>query len=430
METERLKLTKTLRDKFKRIRRLDVMKRMDPIEFEHYVGYLYEQDGYSAYTTVASGDEGIDLWISKRRQTTVVQVKRYAGTVGQPVIRDLYGVMVHTKANRAAIVTTGRLSRAAESWAQGKPIDLIDGHEVASWARRARLTSGQRKLFTSARTMGIVVAIILCFALGLLGVVGLRAASAALGGDDVVTIAVPTLPGQLGTPIVVTPPPPLDDPAITQPQAVYHPNSLNIDGNLRDWPDTVTVQSSHLVYQDSSWDGSDDLTATWRVAWNNTFLYIALEVIDDRHVQTESGATAYLGDSVEIQIDTDLMGDYAPRVSPDDFQYILSPGNFNDILPSAFRFQGNPAGQLEPNPKTNTLIAAQRTNLGYQLEASIPWSDLNLTPYDGLELGISLNATDNDQPNTALQETMYSTAPNRTLTNPTTWGTLTLQPQN
>lgn len=432
MQKERLKLTKSIRDKFKRMRRLDAMKRMDPIEFEHYVGYLYEQDGYKAYTTVASGDEGIDLFVSKRRQTTVVQVKRYAGTVGQPVVRDLYGVMIHTKSQRAALVTTGRLSRAAESWAQGKPIDLIDGHDVASWARRTRLNSGQKVLFTSLRTVGIVAAILLCFVLGLGSVVALRTASAYLGGDEVPTLAVPT-PGGSGTPIVATPPVIVEDPppsnSSDEPVAVFNPHSLQIDGQLHEWPDDIpTVQSRHLVFQDASWDGSEDLTASWRLMWNNTHLYIALEVIDEQHVQTESGSTAYLGDSAEIQLDTNLAGDYGPQVSPDDNQYLLSPGNFSNIPPSVFRFQGNEAGQIGLADKTNALIATQRTNWGYILEAALPWAELNVKPFEGLEMGISLNVTDTDTPNAAIQETMYATAPNRTLTDPTSWGTLTLSP--
>lgn len=136
---ERLKLDLRTRRRFKGIRRLSQLRRMDPIEFEHFVGYLYQQRGYRVYTTLASGDEGVDLYLRKGLHTGVVQVKRYSGTVGQPVVRDLYGVMVHNGARHAALVTSGTISRAAESWAEDKPIALVDGHELMSWTRRNRL---------------------------------------------------------------------------------------------------------------------------------------------------------------------------------------------------------------------------------------------------------------------------------------------------
>jgi hypothetical protein len=72
-------------------------------------------------------------------------------------------------------------------------------------------------------------------------------------------------------------------------------------------------------------------------------------------------------------------------------------------------------------------VAAQQTDKGYNLEAAIPWSDLELTPAAGAVIGLALNANDNDTPGTAVQEVMMSHVAGRTLTNPTTWGTLTLQ---
>jgi hypothetical protein len=43
-------------------------------------------------------------------------------------------------------------------------------------------------------------------------------------------------------------------------------------------------------------------------------------------------------------------------------------------------------------------------------------------------MGLALNANDNDTPGTAAQEVMMSHVASRTLTDPTSWGTLTLNP--
>lgn len=119
--------------------RLHKLQRMDPIEFEQYVGALFRKMGYRVEDTRASGDEGVDLVLRRGRRTAVVQVKRYRGSVGQPVIRDLYGAMMHAGASEAYLVTTGSITRAARRWAADKPIHLIDGHRLVEWSRTSRL---------------------------------------------------------------------------------------------------------------------------------------------------------------------------------------------------------------------------------------------------------------------------------------------------
>ena len=52
------------------------------------------------------------------------------GAVGTPVVRDLYGTMIHSGAVSGYLVTSGRISSDARAWASNKPIELIDGAEV------------------------------------------------------------------------------------------------------------------------------------------------------------------------------------------------------------------------------------------------------------------------------------------------------------
>jgi hypothetical protein len=200
-----------------------------------------------------------------------------------------------------------------------------------------------------------------------------------------------------------------------------------VDGNLGDWGDEPVYQSAYRVYNVNGWDGTADVTASWRLGWDGTNLYVAVEVVDNVHVQTQTGNQTFRGDSLDIQLDTNRSNS-PTEPSPDNFQFILSPGDFGGLPPSAFRFQGTDGGQILDAPGGHHLIlAAQPTDSGYTLEAAIPWSDLNTTPSPGLVLGLALNANDNDTPGTAVQEVMMSHVPGRTLTNPSTWGTLTLR---
>lgn len=202
----------------------------------------------------------------------------------------------------------------------------------------------------------------------------------------------------------------------------------NIDGDLGDWPQVAVAPSAYRVYAAEGWDGTEDLTAVWYVAWDTDYLYFGVEVTDDVHVQTQTGNQIFRGDSVDIQLDTDRIRDYAPSLSPDDFQVTVSPGNFADLPPSAFLFRGTSEGQILDAPgRHSILVAARQTEEGYVLETAVPWIDLETAPSRDLVLGAALNANDNDTPGTAVQEVMMSHVATRTLRDPTGWGTLTLK---
>ncbi len=229
-----------------------------------------------------------------------------------------------------------------------------------------------------------------------------------------------TLPGGFVTPEL---PPPASD--IVAPRAAAAPA---INGDAADWAGLPVYSSPHLVFSADSWDGSDDLAASWQVSWDDANLYLLVNVADDVHVQTQSGNQAFRGDSVELQIDADRLGDYSPTISTDDYQLSLSPGDFAGLPPGAFRFQGTSAGEmLDATAPHIIAVSASPNGAGYILEAAIPWRDLGLSPTAGLVIGLAVNVNDNDRPGAAVQEVMKSNAPNRRFGDPTTWGTLTLQ---
>jgi len=206
------------------------------------------------------------------------------------------------------------------------------------------------------------------------------------------------------------------------------PSTPIIDGFLEEWAGVPATESGFVVYQVSNWDGTDDLQALWQLAWDGNALFVAVSVVDDQHVQNQSGNQIFRGDSVDMQLDTARNDDFGDGLSPDDFQITLSPGDFADLPPSVAIFQGTDNGQILDKPGGHHIIlAVQKTFSGYIIEAAIPWSDLSVTPAAGLTFGIALNANDNDSPGTAVQEVMKSHVSTRTLTDPTGWGTLTLR---
>lgn len=200
-----------------------------------------------------------------------------------------------------------------------------------------------------------------------------------------------------------------------------------IDGSLDDWPAAAPILSAFRVYQDDNWDGADDLTAVWRLGWDDAHLYVGVTVADDVHVQTQTGNQLFRGDSVDMQLATNRGDGTRTQLNTGDFQITFSPGDFNALPPSAFLFRGTADNRMLDAPGGHTIrVAARQTADGYVLEAAIPWADLNVTPTAGLTMGAALNATDNDTPGTAVQEAFYSHVITRTFRDPSTWGTLTL----
>jgi len=116
------------------------MQLLSPSEFEKLVAKTYREQGHSVEVVGATGDHGIDLIVhTNKGETWLVQCKKYRGKVGEPVVRDFYGVLRASNAEAGAIVTTGLITPQARLWAEGKPIFLYDGRAFLKIIETTRL---------------------------------------------------------------------------------------------------------------------------------------------------------------------------------------------------------------------------------------------------------------------------------------------------
>jgi hypothetical protein len=195
-----------------------------------------------------------------------------------------------------------------------------------------------------------------------------------------------------------------------------------IDGDLADWS-TSAFNATQVVHGATRWSGLNDASAVYYIGWDEANLYLGARVTDDRYVQVSSGASLYLGDGLEIQLDANLAADfYTAAVDTDDYQVGLSAGNFASISPQAYRWY--PA--VLRGALSGVTVAGKTTATGYNLEAKVPWTVFGLTPVTGARYGFALSVSDNDATGTAAQQSMVSSVSTRILLNPTTWGTLIL----
>ena len=133
---------------------LEDLLKMEPGQFEMFVTSLLKKLGYAAETTRLTADGGIDVWADDDRPLTggriIIQCKRYAvgTTVGEPVLRELFGLVHAHGVNKGVLVTTSSFTKGAREFAKGKPIELIEGAELLSICRKAGLEVGDEDLKT------------------------------------------------------------------------------------------------------------------------------------------------------------------------------------------------------------------------------------------------------------------------------------------
>lgn len=95
---------------------------------------------------------GIDLRLRRQGQTTLVQCKRWkVFKVGVKPIREFFGVMASEGVNRGIFVSSGIYTNQALRFAEGKPLELIDGAQFAEMAK-AFQAHGISKEVASAAT--------------------------------------------------------------------------------------------------------------------------------------------------------------------------------------------------------------------------------------------------------------------------------------
>jgi restriction system protein len=101
-------------------------------QFEFLVAEAFRRQSYQVEFSLNRGaDGGVDLVLRQKGHTALVQCKQWkVYSVGAPVIREMFGLMTAERADEAIIVTTGKFTRDAQDFAEGKPIRLVDGPQL------------------------------------------------------------------------------------------------------------------------------------------------------------------------------------------------------------------------------------------------------------------------------------------------------------
>lgn len=127
-------------------RLLSSLKAMRPAEFEAFVARMFSALGYDTKVTGGSGDGGIDIVMTKDGRLSVVQCKKFITRKVTPHdVRDFYGAMGDRSVDgKGFFITTNIFTFDAERFAEGKPMELIDGNKLIGYVRESGLAARLR----------------------------------------------------------------------------------------------------------------------------------------------------------------------------------------------------------------------------------------------------------------------------------------------
>lgn len=113
---------------------IQLLRELEPREFEILVEKLYKEMGYETVLTPPQKDGGRDIKATKsvpgQLELLLVECKRYSKVVRIETVRALLGVVRDEKANKGAIVSTGNFTKEAQKFAERNFIELIDGSQL------------------------------------------------------------------------------------------------------------------------------------------------------------------------------------------------------------------------------------------------------------------------------------------------------------
>jgi hypothetical protein len=99
-------------------------------EFEEYIQRLFELLGYTAVRMPLTGDQGADLIIAKDNIKTVVQLKKYTGSISNKAIQEVVAAKNYYKADKTMVVTNTSFTEGAIDLALANNVELWDGGKI------------------------------------------------------------------------------------------------------------------------------------------------------------------------------------------------------------------------------------------------------------------------------------------------------------
>ena len=158
---------------------------------------------------------------------------------------------------------------------------------------------------------------------------------------------------------------------------------ITVDGTMESiWEQAESYDLDQVATGTVS--GAADLSASYRTMWDENYLYLLVDVIDDIIVPVANPAQPWNYDGVEVYLD--VTNDKTEAYNANDRQVLYGYG------------AEAPVGVAGTLALPGTLGARVDTEGGYRVEMAFAWADLGVNPTEGRYLGLDVAVADNDTP--------------------------------
>lgn len=103
---------------------------MTPVEYEVACANLFKRKGWDTTMTSTTGDQGVDIIITKGTKKGVVQCKRYAAPVGNKAVQEIAAGRSHYRASIAIVVGPSGFTKSARQLAESTDVHLLHHDEI------------------------------------------------------------------------------------------------------------------------------------------------------------------------------------------------------------------------------------------------------------------------------------------------------------
>ena len=161
--------------------------------------------------------------------------------------------------------------------------------------------------------------------------------------------------------------------------------SPNLDGDFSKWQggQVYTLDKAAQVSLGAHrWKGPQDLSGRVALAWDESFLYVGVDVTDPDLYQPFSGRDIKDGDTFGLTIETRFRKHYfATDPTGNEFVLFFSPGNFTGVQASVFSDEDYLPPHATPEDLQTIFTAWKKTAQGYSGDIAIP-----MTFFDALKI--------------------------------------------
>jgi len=166
-------------------------------------------------------------------------------------------------------------------------------------------------------------------------------------------------------------------------------DGIVIDGKADDWG-RRGFRVEAMAGPEGTLMPPDDLDSHFRLGWDGRGLLVLVSVIDDYPSESPNLTYLFLKDSVEIFL-------IERRGGKNMVQGVFAPGRAPGFdkprfLPVDYRSQ-----EMKKKAEVSFPFARTLSNNGYVLEVLVPWSNLQIAPAVGRELGFQIYVNDTDR---------------------------------